>query len=320
MPAPANMFDLLLDGSDDESGNSPQSKAPAAKKAPAPKTEEAKPARDRKPKNDRPARGGREERDNTAYDGSDKAGNPAERGDRKGAKGGKGRRHHEEGKGKGKGRNEGGRREFDRQSGTGKGRGETRGGAGKYNWGEKTETAAAVEENSDAAAEDAPKRERKEWAAPEEPEEEPEPEVMSAEDYFKSISDTSTIGGKLEERKVDESYEGEELTHDDDQDGAADQMYGMAFHDYDGKKKKRDNKEAREGFALADDILTIKHVDPNAGGGKGERSGKGKGDRKGGKGDRNDSRGGKGGRGAPRQQRQAANFSLEDTSAFPSLG
>lgn len=317
MPAPANMFDLLLDGSDDESGNAPQTKAPAAKKAPAPKAEEAKSTRERKPKNNRPARGGREERDNTPYDGADKAGNPAERGERKGGKG-KGRRHHEEGKGKGKGRYEGGRREFDRQSGTGKGRGgEARGGAGKYNWGEKTETAAAVDENTDVA-EDAPKRERKEWAAPEEPEEEPEPEVMSAEDYFKIITDTSSIGGKLEERKVEESYEGEELAHDDDQDGAADKMYGMAFHDYDGKKKKRDNKEAREGYAVADDILTIKHVDPNAGGGKGERSGKGKGN-KGGKG--NDSRGGKGGRGgAPRQQRQAANFSLEDTNAFPSLG
>merc|ERR1711975_210668 len=85
----------------------------------------------------------------------------------------------------------------------------------------------------------------------------------------------------------------------------------MTFHDYDGKKKEHEEKEAREGWVDADNVFNLKFVDPNAGG-KGDRQGKG--GKKGGRNDRNrdNGRGQKG-------QRPQGKLELSDVNAFPTL-
>ena len=77
--------------------------------------------------------------------------------------------------------------------------------------------------------------------------------------------------------------------------------------------KNHDEKEEREGWVVADTVLNMKFVDPNAGkGGDGRKGGK-----KGGRNDRSNDRGGRGkGQSRPHQGK----IELSDTQAFPSLG
>merc|ERR1712205_165141 len=120
----------------------------------------------------------------------------------------------------------------------------------------------------------------------------------------------SKIGASLHERKVESTGEGFERTRDGE-DGSDDRMYGMAFHEYSGKTKEHEDKEAREGWVNADSVFNLKFVDPNAGG-KGDRQGKG--GKKGGRNDRNrdNGRGQKG-------QRPQGKLELGDVNAFPTL-
>jgi len=141
-------------------------------------------------------------------------------------------------------------------------------------------------------------------------------ETISFEDYMKAQQDKSKVGPVLEERKVEKLDEGFVRSRDGG-DGGDDRMYGMAFHEYSGKNKQIEQKEARDGWVNADSVFNLKFVDPNSGGGKGDRDDRrGKGGKKGGKG-RDESRGGRGG---SRQSRPQGKIELDDTSAFPSLG
>jgi plasminogen activator inhibitor 1 RNA-binding protein len=334
----ANLFALLDDDNEDDSGAPVQKQAPANKPAAkAEKKEEQAPQkkpeqRERKGKGEGRARGGKDRRDNnqedgTPYDGSDKPQKPTD-GERKG---GKGRRRNDDGEGKGKGKGKG-RRDYDRHSGSNRGKGENepRGGRGKYNWGDKTEATAPMEAGEPAEGiEDAAEGEKKpKDEVPAEPiEEEEEENTMTFEEYMKKQENENQVGKKLVERKVTESEMGGKLytvatayNRDSDKGGSEDNMYGMAFHDYDGKHKDHEEKEAREGWVQADKFLQIKFVDPNAGG-KGDRddrrSGKGKGGGKGGKGDR---AGGRGSRNNSRPQQSGGKaLELDDSNAFPSL-
>merc|ERR1712216_998382 len=234
------------------------------------------------------ARGkGDKRRDDRPYDGTDKPDKPAQE---EGRKGGKGERR-EGGKGERK-RGKGGRREFDRHSGTGRGKGSAREGRGSYNWGDKTDGAP------EGAPEGTPASE--------------EENTMTLEEYMKAQANKAPVGKILTARKVDEGpMEGFLLTRDSNDVGHDDAMYGMAFHDYDGKKKEHEEKEAREGWVDADNVFNLKFVDPNAGG-KGDRQGKG--GKKGGRNDRNrdNGRGQKG-------QRPQGKLELGDVNAFPTL-
>lgn len=304
MPAPSGVNNIfaLLDDDDNENddGFTVVSKAakPAAKPA---KAEEAKTQapRERKQKTERPPRGekGGPRRDR-AYDGEDKPSKPESD---EGRKGGKGRDR------AGKGGKKGGRREFDRHSGSGRGKGSSRDGAGKFNWGEKTDGAQEqtgdVADNENKAPADAP---------PVEIEEEEEDNSMSFDEYMKAKAEKKTVGGKLEIRKVEDKKEGFEYKRGGD--GSEDAMAGIVFNDsYDGKNKNHDDKEAREGWVVADAILNMKFVDPNAGkGGDGRKGGK-----KGGRTDRSNDRGG---RGKGQSRPQQGKIELSDTQAFPSLG
>jgi len=134
---------------------------------------------------------------------------------------------------------------------------------------------------------------------------------------MKAQADKSKVGPVLEERKVEKLDEGFVRSRDGG-DGHDDRMYGMAFHEYSGKSKQIEHKEARDGWVNADSVFNLKFVDPNSGGGKGDRDDRrGKGGKKGGKG-REESRGGRGG-GGSRQSRPQGKIELDDTSAFPSL-
>jgi len=131
---------------------------------------------------------------------------------------------------------------------------------------------------------------------------------------MKAQASNNHVGPVLEERKVTSAESGGGFRHTrDGDDGAEDALYGMAFHEYSGKAKHRDGKEAREGWVTADSVMNIKFVDPNSGGKGDDR--RGKGGKRGGKG-RDDSRGGRGNSRGPRQQ---GSIQLDDTSAFPSL-
>jgi len=329
-----NIFSLL-DDDDNEADDgftvvqhAQKTSKPAAK---ADKTEEqtkSQPARERKPKSERPPRGkgGDKRRNEEGYDGSDKAEKPDTNESRKG---GKGRERGERGergessKGERRSKGKGSRqREFDRHvSGTGRGKGVAREGHGKYNWGDKTDGAEQPAEGDADAENKPPRRERGPRAQPAEPEqpveeEEEEESTISFEDYMKAQAEKNHVGPVLEERKVASSEEGFLHTRDHG-DGSEDQMYGMAFHEYSGKSKHQEEKEAREGWVNADSVINLKFVDPNSGG-KGDRDDRrGKGGKRGGKG-RDDARGGRGGNSrAPRAQQ--GKIELDDTSAFPSL-
>jgi len=273
---------------------------PAAKSS---KAEEAKTQapRERKQKTERPPRGekGGNRRDR-GYDGEDKPSKPESE---EGRKGGKGRDRGS------KGGKKGGRREYDRHSGTGRGKGSSRDGAGKFNWGEKTDGAqeqiADAADNENKAPADAP---------PVEVEEEEEDNSMSFDEYMKAKAEKKTVGGTLNLRKIDASEGPTGVEYKRDGDGRDDAMAGIVFNDsYDGKVKNHDEKEEREGWVVADTVLNMKFVDPNAGkGGDGRKGGK-----KGGRNDRSNDRGGRGkGQSKPHQGK----IELSDTQAFPSLG
>jgi hypothetical protein len=327
MPAPggvnSNLF-ALLDDEDNDEDTTPVQKAPA-KPAPKAKSEEQPKKADNRErkqggKGGDNRRGGKDRNDNhqDAYDGSDKPIKPSE-----GEGRGKGNRRRyddgERGKGKGKGGNRRGR-EFDRHlSGTGRGKGEqARDGRGKYNWGEKTE---GVAENAAGSADADVENKAPEEAPAPEPEEEEE-NTMTLEEYMKAQSEKGRVGPVLEERHVEDKKEG--FKYDRGAHGAdEDSMYGMIFHEYDGKHHGKDEKHEREGWVTADDVLNLKFADHNSGGGKGDRGdrrskGKKGGDR-GGKGGDRAGRGPRGGGGGGRPQVQQGKIELEDTNAFPSL-
>ena len=119
--------------------------------------------------------------------------------------------------------------------------------------------------------------------------------------------------GKIEERKVEDDGSGFKAERKEYDGGDAE---ACIFHAYDGKKKNRSKKEAREGWKNADDVLKINFVEsvadePARKGGKGDRDG----GRKGGKGDaKTQQRGPKSGK--------SGGFSadLSNDAAFPSLG
>jgi len=306
MPAPSGVNNIfsLLDEDDNENDDGFTVVAKAAKPASKPaKAEEAKTQapRERK-KTERPPRGekGGNRRDR-GYDGEDKPSKPESE---EGRKGGKGRDRGS------KGGKKGGRREFDRHSGTGRGKGSSREGHGKFNWGEKTD--GAQEQTEDGAEnENKPPAE----APVVEIEEEEEDNTMSFEEYMKAKADQKSVGPKLQVRQVEAKDEGFEYKRGGD--GSEDAQAGLFFHDYDGKDKSHDEKEAREGWVVADSILNMKFVDPNAGAGKGDRGSKG--GKKGGA--RNDRSNDRGGRGKGQGQRpQQGKIELNDTQAFPSLG
>jgi len=303
MPPPSgvnNIFALLDEDNDNEDdGFTVVAKTAKPAKA-APKEEPKREAR--KQKTDRPARGGKgdKRRDERPYDGADKSEPPAKD---EGRKGGKGERR--EGKGERKRGKGGGRREFDRQSQTGRGKGSAREGRGNYNWGDKTD--GASEPPADGAPADGENK------APPPPEEEEEEEnTMTLEEYMKAQANRAPVGKVLQERKVEDKNEGFLKTREAENVGHNDAMYGMAFHDYDGKHKDHEEKEAREGWVDADNVFNLKFVDPNAGG-KGDRQGKG-----GKKGSRNDRDRNGGGRGQ-KQGRPQGKIELGDVNAFPSL-
>lgn len=328
MPPPSgvnNIFSLLDE--DDNEADDGFTVVPAKAAKPAKVEEHAKtqPPRERKSKPERPPRGkGDKRREERDYDGSDKPEKPEGGENRKGGKGE--RRERGEGKGdrKGSGRKGSGRREFDRHSGTGRGKGEPREGRGKFNWGEKADGAEQTAEGDAETENKPPRRERAErrddnGAAPAPAEEEEEEEnTMTFEEYMKAQADKNKVGPVLNERVVENSGEGF-LFSRGEADGHEDVMYGMAFHDYDGKEKHHEDKEAREGWVDADSVFNLKFVDPNSGKGDDRR---GKGGKKGGKGARDD-RSGRGPRQAPparpQQQQQQGKIELDDTSAFPSL-
>merc|ERR1712017_3833 len=88
-------------------------------------------------------------------------------------------------------------------------------------------------------------------------EEEEEENPMTLEEYMKAQANKAPVGKILTARKVDEGpMEGYLLTRDSNDVGHDDAMYGMAFHDYDGKKKEHEEKEAREGWVDADNSHT----------------------------------------------------------------
>merc|ERR1712093_879675 len=306
MPPPSgvnNIFALLDDDNENEDDGFTVVAKPVKPPAKAAKAKEEEPKREvRKQKTDRPARGkGDKRREDRPYDGSDKPEKPAQE---EGRKGGKGERR-EGGKGERK-RGKGGRREFDRHSGTGRGKGSAREGRGSYNWGDKTDGAP------EGAPEGTPASDGENKAPPPVEEEEEEENTMTLEEYMKVQANKAPVGKILTARKVDEGpMEGYLLTRDDEDVGHDDAMYGMAFHDYDGKKKEHEEKEAREGWVDADNVFNLKFVDPNAGG-KGDRQGKG--GKKGGRNDRNrdNGRGQKG-------QRPQGKLELSDVNAFPTL-
>jgi len=304
MPAPSGVNNIfaLLDDDDNENDDGftvvSKTAKPAAKPA---KAEEAKTQapRDRKQKTERAPRG---EKGGSRRDYEDKPTKPESD---EGRKGGKGRDR------AGKGGKKGGRREFDRHSQTGRGKGSSREGAGKFNWGEKTD--GAQEQTGDAA-----ENENKVVDAPPVDIEEEEDNSVSFDDYMKAKAAKAPIGGKLEIRKVDDKQEGFEYKRGGD--GGEDAMAGILFNDsYDGKNKNHDDKEEREGWVVADAVLNMKFVDPNAG--KGKDSGKG-GKKGGARNDRSNDRGGRGGsKGGQTQTRpQQGKIELSDTQAFPSLG
>jgi plasminogen activator inhibitor 1 RNA-binding protein len=217
--------------------------------------------------------------------------------------------HSGKGKGKGGSRGDSGR-EYPRRSGTGRGREGNRGGGGKYNWGKDTDTTAAPAaegaEGAEAAAEAA--------AAPvveAEPIEEEEP-TMSFEEYEKAQADKMAALNSLNK------YEEVTVKADDDVVTKAEESiedeYACMFHDPSKTKKDYGKKGARDGYKQADQVLNLKFVDENEGGGKG----------KGGKGDRR--QGGKGRQGgkvmAPRDNTSGgkANIDLSNDMAFPTLG
>ena len=137
---------------------------------------------------------------------------------------------------------------------------------------------------------------------------------MSFDEYMKAKAGKKTVGGALNLRKIDESEGPTGVEYKRDGDGRDDAMAGIVFNDsYDGKVKNHDEKEEREGWVVADAILNMKFVDPNAGkGGDGRKGGK-----KGGRNDRSNDRGGRGkGQSRPHQGK----IELSDTQAFPSLG
>merc|ERR1712227_1054912 len=186
------------------------------------------------------------------------------------------------------------------------GKGERREGRGSYNWGDKTDGVP------EGAPEGTPASDGENKAPPPVEEEEEEENTMTLEEYMKAQANKAPVGKILTARKVDEGpMEGYLLTRDSNDVGHDDEMYGMAFHDYDGKKKEHEEKEAREGWVDADNVFNLKFVDPNAGG-KGDRQGKG--GKKGGRNDRNrdNGRGQKG-------QRPQGKLELSDVNAFPTL-
>jgi len=306
MPPPSgvnNIFALLDDDNENEDDGFTVVAKPA-KQAPAKAAaKEAEPKREvRKQKTDRPARGkGDKRREERPYDGSDKPEKPAQD---EGRSKGKGERR-EGGKGgdrkRGKG---GGRREFDRHSGTARGKGSAREGRGPHNWGEKMDGAEGASEVAPVDGEN------KAPPAPVEEEEEEE-NTMTLEEYMKAQASKAPVGKILTERKVSNTDEGFLYSRESEDVGHDDAMYGMAFHDYDGKKKEHEEKDARDGWVDADNVFNLKFVDPNAGG-KGDRQGKG-----GKKGGRNDRNRGDGGRG--QKQRPQGKIELSDVNAFPSL-
>lgn len=280
--------------------------------------------RERKGKgdNERRPRGGKgRERNDEPYDGSDKPAKPADNEGR-----GKGRRRYNdedgnksERRGKGKGERRG--RQHDRHaSGTGRLQGEeARGGRGKYNWGDKTDSQPTGEntEGNDADGENKPPTEN---APEQEIEEEEEENTMTFEEYMAAQAEKKNKGlPQLQERKIDttEKPDGVRFDRDADHGGAVDEMYGMIFHDYDGKHDKVEEKHARDGWVVADDILNIKFEPVQTGGDrKGDRGDR----RKGGKGDRKGGKGERGGRGNNNRGRnQGSKIELSDTNAFPSL-
>lgn len=332
MPAPggvnSNLFALLDDDDNDEDA-APVQKAPAAKPAAKKHEEQPKKAepRERKGKggDDRRPRGGKGDRNDApsgTYDGSDKPNKPSA-GEGRGK--GNRRRYDEGGERKGKGKGERRGREFDRHvSGTGRGKGEqAREGRGRGNWGQ-----AGDQGTTEAPAEGAATEETTGETAVAPVVEEEEENTMTMDEYMASLSGKAPVGGKLEERRIDDSGEGFKVERDNEADaGGSDDMYGMIFHAYDGQHKNKGEKAEREGWVTADDVLNMKFVDPNAGqmqggGGKGgdrDRRG-GKGGKKGGSkgGDRGGARQG----GAARQARpvqEQGKIELEDTNAFPSL-
>merc|ERR1711896_10597 len=305
MPPPSgvnNIFALLDDDNENEDDGFTVVAKPVKPPAKAAKAKEEEPKREvRKQKNDRPARGkGDKRRDDRPYDGTDKPEKPAQEEGRKG----KGERR-EGGKGDRKRGKGGARREFDRHSGTGRGKGSAREGRGSYNWGEKTD--GAPESAPEVAPADS---ENKVPPAPVQEEEEEE-NTMTLEEYMKAQASKAPVGKILTERKVENTAEGFLFSRDDKDVGHDDAMYGMAFHDYDGKKKEHEEKEARDGWVDADNVFNLKFVDPTAGG-KGDRQGKG--GKKGGRNDRNrdNGRGQKG-------QRPQGKLELGDVNAFPTL-
>jgi plasminogen activator inhibitor 1 RNA-binding protein len=300
----ANLFALLDDDDDDNAAAPAQKQAPAKKSQPKSEDQVSKPNKERKQGKGDNRRGKGGERDDSAYDGSDK---PTKPGDGEGRKGGrKGGRRDDNGKGKGKGN-----REFDRRSGTGRGKGEAREGRGKYNWGDKTDYKPT--EGAEPAAEGA-----------EAPAAEPEPEpVVEEEDNTMSLDEymaaqkakaNSGLPQLKGERKV-EKMDGKAFTREGN--GSEDEAFGMIFKDYDGKHGKHDAKEKREGWVAADNVLNLRFADHSSD----DRPSKGKG--KGDRGDRGGKGKGDGGRGPKKQSRPSGpGFSggLDDNSAFPGLG
>merc|ERR1712146_366332 len=239
MPPPSgvnNIFALLDDDNENEDDGFTVVAKPVKPPAKAAKAKEEEPKREvRKQKNDRPVRGkGDKRRDDRPYDGTDKPEKPAQDEGRKGGKGG--------------------RREFDRHSGTGRGKGSAREGRGSYNWGDKTDGVP------EGAPEGTPASDGENKAPPPVEEEEEEENTMTLEEYMKAQANKAPVGKILTARKVDEGpMEGYLLTRDNDV-GHDDAMYGMAFHDYDGKKKEHEEKEAREGWVDADNVFNLKFV------------------------------------------------------------
>lgn len=320
MPPPSgvnNIFALLDEEDNEADGFTVVQKTKPEKKTEKPEESKSQPAREqRKPKERTRGGKGDKRRSEDGYDGSDKAEKPDANETRKGGKG----RDRGDGKGERRSKGKGSRREFDRHSGSGRGKGESRGGHGKYNWGDKADGAEpagddAESENKPPRRERAPREPRAEDA--EEPEvEEEEEDTISFEDYMKAQAGKNKVGPAFEERKVAGSDEGF-VRNRDGGDGHDDRMYGMAFHEYSGKTKKMEDKEAREGWVNADSVFNLKFVDPNSGGGKGDRDDRrGKGGKKGGKG-RDDSRSGRGNSRGSRPQQ--GKIELDDASAFPSL-
>lgn len=292
-----NPFALLdEDGSDDETTKV------QSKPAPAPAPAAQKPKQERKPRAPR-------EDSRPSYD--DKGAHP----ERQSGKGGDNRRS-----GKGKGNRKGDRassgdsgRDYPRRSGTGRGREVSKQGGGKYGWGKE----------GDQSAPDAEKKEGVEAAPAEqtEPEqvieEEPEEDNMSLEEYEKlqaeKLADLNNLnagrGGRVVER--DDSLNVLERDEVEDQ-------YSCMFHDP-TKEKKHHSKKGRSGAKQADQVLNLKYVDEDSSSGH-----KGKGDRRGGKGDgrsqgKGDRRGPKGGN-ANHSKPAGSNIDLSNNQAFPTLG